>query len=588
MKTLFPHLILLIFFPFIFSCSDKDEKITPVLKVDKSTINAEAAADVAYIDITSNIDWDLSGIPSWLQLDATSGNGNARVEISYTANTSADLRSVTLIMNGYGVPSERIKFTQMGAQPLLLTDKTNLEELPEGQLDSVLITSNIPWKIVMPINSFWISPGASSGKAGTTKLYFTVAANNRVGSREADIRVESAGHTATPVILKMTQAQPEVKITSFTPKAKGEATITIRGSGFSSMQDENSVTINGKDAAISMATVEELRVTVPLAVGTGKIEVRVGTKSTVSANNFEYEPVWRALTIAGNDPSNPLEGPAAVAMGEDGNFYVADRTSQKIWKITPGGNISTLAGSGVSGFQDGPGNTAMFDGPAALAVDVNNIVYVADRNNKRIRKIMPDGTVSTLAGNGTVADFNSPSGITIGPGGNLYVADYGSHRIRMVTSAGIITTFAGSGTAGYKDGNSTAAIFTNPSAICTDANGTLYVTEPGVRRIRKIESSGNVSTIVNGTSNDPFTQPAGITCDNAGNIFVTDQLRHSIFQVSNAGAATIIAGQVLPGYADGEGIQAKFNLPVSVFHNKNGELIIADFGNRKIRKLAKL
>ncbi|QEC45706.1 BACON domain-containing protein [Pseudobacter ginsenosidimutans] len=587
MKTLFQQWSLLILICLVFPFCNKDEKVVPVLEVDKPSIEATAEAGTASLDITSNVDWDFSGIPSWLTIEPSSGRGNATVEFSYPANAKAEQLTVTLILNAKGLSSSRVVFNQLGAAPSMLINKTEIEEKPEGQQDSVTITSNVPWKIVMPVDSWWITPGASTGKAGVTKLFFTIAPNNRIGAREAVIKLESTGPAVTPLLLKITQEQPEIVINSFTPNAKGGATIKIRGSGFSSMLSENSVSINGQDAVVTKAVPDELDVTVPVAAGTGKIAVTVGTKTGVSSTDFVYDLVWRVYTVPVIASENDLAAPAAVVIGNDGFLYVADKTDQQIKKISSTGAVTVLAGTGSQGFQDGPGNIAMFSDPTAMAIDGNNNLYVSDRNNKRIRKIEPNGNVSTLAGDGTTAIFNNPQGVTVDANGNVYVADYGNHRIRKITPAGVVTTIAGSGTAGSSDGTGVAASFNNPAAIEVTTDGMIYVAEPTARRIRKIDNTGKVTTLVNGLTNDPFTNPSDIASDAAGNIYVADQLRHSVYSLSPAGVATVIAGMVLPGHKDGEGVQAKFNLPVAIALGINGEFLVADQGNKMIRKLFK-
>lgn len=583
MKALSTGCIFLLYSVFFLSCN-KDEKFVPVLNTDKATINAGATAGTETLDITSNVDWDFSGVPAWLKIEPSSGNGNATVRFSYPANANADVLTVPIILNGDGAPTLRLTFSQLGATPSILVDKMEMEELPEGQQDSVVITSNVPWKIVLLPGADWIIPSVSSGRAGVSKFYFTATPNNRVGGREASIRLESTSFPVTPLVLKMEQAQAEVQISSFTPKSKGGATISIKGSGFSYMIDENKVTINGQDATIINASADELKVVVPVGAGSGKIGVTVGTKSNISASDFDYELVWRASTFAGDGTDVPFSEPVASAMGPDGYLYVADKVHQQIKKIRSDGAITTLAGSGQKGFQDGAGTAAMFSDPISLVVDASNIVYVADRNNHRIRKIMPDGSVSTFAGTGVTSVLSNPMGIVLGGDGNFYVSDYGNHRVRKITPAGVMTIFAGSGTAGNKDGLGTAAQFKNPGAI-TFGNGNIYLAEPTDRRIRKIDNAGNVTTIVNGTGIDPFTLPAGLAVDPAGNIYVADQLRHSIFRITPANAISVIAGVNIPGYKDGEAILAKFTSPSSIHFTANGEMFVTDMGNHMIRKM---
>lgn len=179
-------------------------------------------------------------------------------------------------------------------------------------------------------------------------------------------------------------------------------------------------------------------------------------------------------------------GPSGIAVDAAGNVYVGDYQNNRIRKITPGGIVSTLAGNGNAGFKNGSGSAAEFNAPVGVAVDASGNVYVADAGNNMIRKITPDGTVSTLAGDGNQAfkdgpaaqaQFYYPLGVAIDASGTLYVADFLNDRIRKITLAGVVSTLAGSGASGHSDGDATQAEFGDPTAITIDASGALYVTE---------------------------------------------------------------------------------------------------------------
>ena len=179
--------------------------------------------------------------------------------------------------------------------------------------------------------------------------------------------------------------------------------------------------------------------------------------------------------------------PTGVAVDSSDNVYVADEENNRIRKITPEGEVSTFAGDGTKGYKDGTNEEAQFNYPYGVALDSSGSVYVADKGNHRIRKITPEGEVSTLAGDGTKAEFNYPGDIAVDSFGNLYVTDTSNHRIRKITPEGEVRTLAGGGQKGYKDAVGTKAEFRYPSGVAMDSDGILYVADADNYRIRKIE-----------------------------------------------------------------------------------------------------
>src|SRR5215208_6168119 len=222
---------------------------------------------------------------------------------------------------------------------------------------------------------------------------------------------------------------------------------------------------------------------------------------------------WNAhvTTIAGDGSPLLRDGteaafsdPFGVAAGLDGTVYVADAgESNRIRKIAPDGTVSTVAG-GSEGFSDGVGAAASFNTPSGLAISSDGNLFVADTGNNRIRKITPEGQVSTVAGDGTAgysdgpaaqARFNAPIGVAVDASGKIYVADSYNDRIRLITPEGQVSTVAGQGTPGYADGDRSSALFDTPCGIIAATDGTLMVADTGNDRLRKITPDGNVTTL---------------------------------------------------------------------------------------------
>jgi DNA-binding beta-propeller fold protein YncE len=248
-----------------------------------------------------------------------------------------------------------------------------------------------------------------------------------------------------------------------------------------------------------------------------------------------------------------FNGPVDIAIDPAGNLYVVDTDNHRIRKVSPKGKVSTLAGS-ERGFAGGKVSAARFSEPRGITIDAAGNLYVADSGNNRIRKVSPEGNVSTIAGSGKfgfadgigrAAQFRLPAGIAIDAAGNLYVADLGNQRIRKISPAREVTTLAGGGppqdffTKGrFADGIGKAARFAGPVGITIDAAGSLYVADFGNHRIRKISPEGEVSTIggkeglVDGSgSAEQFHWPSGVAIDKAGNLYVADTFNHRICKI---------------------------------------------------------
>ncbi|MGO9203727.1 MAG: InlB B-repeat-containing protein [Limisphaerales bacterium] len=330
----------------------------------------------------------------------------------------------------------------------------------------------------------------------------------------------------------------------------------------------------------------------------------------------DYED-YTFITLAGQAPgwfdgaagAALFNQPFGVAADASGNVYVADTFNNTIRKVSSSGEVTTLAGlAGSPGSTDGSGQAARFNFPSGVAVDGSNNVYVADSLNHTIRKVTPGGVATTLAGmagvpggvdgSGGSARFNGPQSVAVDAGGNVYVADTTNCAIRKITPAGVVTTLAGKlGVSGRADASAaSAARFELPYGVAVDTNGNVYVADTFNHTIRKISSKGAVTTLAgkagsagtnDGTlSGARFTYPCSVAVDGRGNVYVADTENDTLRQVSPAGVVTTLAGSARnAGSANGAGSGARFNQPLGVAVDGNGQVYVADSYNSTVRKV---
>jgi trimeric autotransporter adhesin len=338
---------------------------------------------------------------------------------------------------------------------------------------------------------------------------------------------------------------------------------------------------------------------------------------------FKLEPGGVLTRIVGNGRAGysgdggpaaaaQLNDPRGVAVDGAGNLFIADYRNSRIRKVSPDGIIATVAGGGGCCFagDGGPATSAHVSFPVGVAVDGAGNVFIADTGNQRIRRVSPDGIITTLAGDGTEgfsgdggpatsAALSYPNAVAVDSERNLFIADFGNHRIRRISPDGIITTVAGNGTRGFSgDGGPATSAPLSAFSLATDSESNLFIVDDN--RIRKISPSGIINTVA-GTSTGGFSgdggpatsaslSPGSVAADAEGNLFIADVGNKRIRKVSASGVIGTVAGNGAPGvyfYGDGgPATAARLYLPTAVALDGTGNLFITDFANGRIRKVS--
>ena len=296
--------------------------------------------------------------------------------------------------------------------------------------------------------------------------------------------------------------------------------------------------------------------------------------------------------------SSKMDDPNAIAVDASGNVYIADGGNNEVEKVTPGGTLSIIAGTGTSGLPTaGPATSSELNGPDGVAVDSSGNVYIADTGNNVVEKVTPGGTLSIIAGTTSNSVIFYPEGVAVDSSGNVYIADTGNNVVEKVTPGGTLSTIAGTGASGAPSaGSAVTSKLSRPQDVSVDSSGNVYIADTGNNVVEKVTSGGTLSIIAGtGASGVPtpgtataqkLNAPGGVALDSSGSVYIADTSNNLIEKVTPQGMLSIVAGNGSQGSSTtGLAADSPFGYPVGVAVDASGAIYVADWNWNWIDKI---
>ncbi|PQJ13105.1 hypothetical protein CJD36_005015 [Flavipsychrobacter stenotrophus] len=564
----------------------------PVVALISGTTSFCAGTSTSFTDATTGGTWS-SSTPAVATISAAgiatgvaAGSAVITYAVTNTCGTTTMVKGITV----NGLPTAA---PIAGATTVCLAATTSLTDATTG--------------------GTWSSSAASVASVSTAG----VVRGNTAGS--ATISYSVTGTCGTSVV-----TAPITVLTTVVPAIAGISSVNV---GAAVTMTNTTTGGTWTTSAPAIATINSSGVVTGIAAGTATITYTVANSCGTGSATFAVTvtsatgPVYIS-SIAGSGTSGysgdggaassaNLSYPYAVAVSTSGIIYIADQVNNRIRKVTAAGVITTFAGNGAAGNtgDGGAATTATLNNPIGVAVDASGNVYIADYGNSRIRKVNAAGIISNFAGSGvgldggaaTAADLYHPSGVAVDPSGNVYIAETGNNRIRKVNTSGIISSVAGNGVSGFSGDGAAATLakLSSPVGVCTDAYGNICIADMGNHRIRKVNASGIITTVAGtgalGFSGDgglataaAINTPYGMTIDGFGNIYICDYGNYRVRKVSTTGIMSTFAGNGSVGFSGDGGLAtaAMLNRPTGIAVDASGNVYEADINNQRIRKFA--